>query len=223
MRNLTYVENPPPISASSDDYLLLKKLISPLRKKREGARIARELLERFGGIGRVLQANETELRDISGFGPDIADVFSTSRQIACAISRVAISTKPLLGNHEAVFAYCRTHLAGERREQFHILHLDKSYRLIAHECLQIGTVDHVTVYPREVMHRAITHGSSAIVLVHNHPSSNPRPSTGDIAMTQKLVLIGQYMGIRVADHIIIGESGNYSFGKNGLLCGGVQS
>ena len=217
MRTMRHVASVPDMAGPGDDYILLKKIIIPHRSPQASARMAREMLARFGTTGRVLQASDTEFRGITGYGPDISEAFSTSRAIARAVSQVAISGRPLLDNIEAVFTYCRAWLAGERREQFHVLHLDKSYRLIAHDCLQIGTVDHVTVYPREVMHRAISHCASAIVLVHNHPSGNSQPSGGDIAMTNRLVMIGHHMGIAIADHIIVGEMHTFSFARNGLL------
>jgi DNA repair protein RadC len=96
------------------------------------------------------------------------------------------------------------------KEQFRILFLDKRNRLIADERQQIGTVDHTPVYPREVIKRALELSATAIILVHNHPSGDPTPSTADIEMTQAIVQIAAPLGIMVHDHLIIGKDGHAS-------------
>ena len=103
--------------------------------------------------------------------------------------------------------YCRAAMAFEEREQFRILFLDKKNALIADEVQQTGTVDHTPVYPREVIRRALELSSTAIILVHNHPSGDPTPSRADIEMTKTIVETGKQLGIAVHDHIIIGKKG----------------
>ncbi|MCB1460053.1 MAG: DNA repair protein RadC [Nitratireductor sp.] len=223
MRTKRLIADIPGLQGPDEDFTLLKNIIRQHRGSRDSARMAGKLLERFGGLGQVLHARDQDFNDIEGFGPDICEAFRTTRAIVRAVSQGAISRRPLLDNIDAVFAYCRTWLAGERREQFHLILLDKALRLIGHECLQIGTVDHVTVYPREVMHCAISRCASAIVLVHNHPSGNSRPSAADIAMTRQLEMIGRHMGIAIADHIIVGEAETFSFAGNGLLNESMQA
>jgi len=98
-----------------------------------------------------------------------------------------------------------------------VLFLDKKNRLIADEVLQEGTIDHTPVYPREVAKRALELGSSAIILVHNHHSGDPRPSRSDIDMTKTIVQAGETLGIVVHDHIIISRGDYASFKAMGLL------
>jgi DNA repair protein RadC len=102
-------------------------------------------------------------------------------------------------------------MAYEKIEQFRILFLDKRNQLIADEVQQSGTVDHTPVYPREVVKRALELSATAIILVHNHPSGDPTPSTADITMTKSVVDIAKPLGIAVHDHIIVGRSGHVSF------------
>ena len=107
--------------------------------------------------------------------------------IAAAGRRMArgeIRTRELLSSWNQVLDYCRAAMAFEEREQFRILFLDKKNALIADEVQQTGTVDHTPVYPREVVKRALELSSTAIILVHNHPSGDPTPSRADIDMTQ---------------------------------------
>jgi DNA repair protein RadC len=102
-------------------------------------------------------------------------------------------------------------MAFAEREEFRLLFLDKRNALIADEVQGSGTVDHTPVYPREIVRRALELNATAIVLVHNHPSGDPTPSSADIRMTQEIVSISTPMGITVHDHIIVGRNGHASF------------
>jgi DNA repair protein RadC len=101
-------------------------------------------------------------------------------------------------------------MAFEDIEQFRILFLDKKNRLIADEVQQKGTVDHTPVYPREVIKRSLEHSATALILVHNHPSGDPSPSTADVQMTKQICDVAKPLGITVHDHIIIGKAGHAS-------------
>jgi DNA repair protein RadC len=204
-------------ASRDDDFDLLKSLIERRRTGKTSAHISRRLLRRFGRIGQVFRASPEELVEIRGIDREIVRDLGITRALAEALVRSEVEGSHVLDEPEAVFRYCRLLLAGERRERLHALYLDKAFRLIAQECLQVGTVDHVAVYPREVMGRAIRHSATSIVLVHNHPSGNARPSAGDIAMTRQLEQAGRYLRIAVADHIIVGAADNFSFRMNGLL------
>jgi DNA repair protein RadC len=91
-----------------------------------------------------------------------------------------------------------------------VLFLDKRNQLIADEVQQTGTIDHTPVYPREVVKRALELSSTAVILVHNHPSGDPTPSRADIQMTQQIISVAQPLGISVHDHIIVGKEGHAS-------------
>ena len=94
--------------------------------------------------------------------------------------------------------------------ELRILFLDKRNQLIADELQQVGTIDHTPVYPREVVKRALELSATAIIMVHNHPSGDPTPSTADIQMTKSIVGIANPLGISVHDHIIVGKNGHAS-------------
>ena len=118
--------------------------------------------------------------------------------------------QPILSSWTSLIDYCRSAMAFEDIEQFRILFLDKRNRLIADEVQQTGTVDHTPVYPREVIKRALEHSATAIILVHNHPSGDPTPSSADVQMTRQINDIAKPLGIAVHDHVIIGRSGHVS-------------
>jgi DNA repair protein RadC len=108
-------------------------------------------------------------------------------------------------------------MARGQTEQFRVLFLDRKNVLIADEPQSKGTVDHTPVYPREVLKRALELGASALILVHNHPSGDPTPSRGDIAMTREIVAAAKALKIEVHDHLVIGKGKHASFKALGLL------
>jgi DNA repair protein RadC len=150
------------------------------------------------------------LKEVNGLG-DAA--ITEIKLIAATASRVAkgqLKQKNVLSSRSVVIEYCRAAMAFADKEQFRVLFLDKRNQLIADELQQVGTVDHTPVYPREVVKRALELSATAIILVHNHPSGDPTPSTADIQMTKSIMSISSPLGISVHDHIIVGKNGHAS-------------
>jgi len=108
-------------------------------------------------------------------------------------------------------------MAHRETEQFRVLFLDRKNVLVADEVQASGTVDHVPVYPREVVKRALELNASALILVHNHPSGDPTPSDADIAMTNAIDTAAQALSITLHDHLVIGATGEFSFRSAGYL------
>ena len=127
-----------------------------------------------------------------------------------------INRNPVLTSWAAVMDYCALSMGGEV-EQFHVLYLDRKNRLICDECLGIGTVDHVPVYPREVVRRALDLNASALILVHNHPSGDPEPSEADVIMTKEVHRACGILGLTLHDHIIVGAGREVSLRGRGDL------
>ena len=123
----------------------------------------------------------------------------------------------MISSWTALLDYVRTALAHEPREQVRVLFLDKKNQLIADEVLGRGTVDHAPVYPREVARRALELSASALILVHNHPSGDPTPSSADIDMTRQVVDALRPLRIAVHDHLVVGRNGTASFKALGLI------
>lgn len=127
-----------------------------------------------------------------------------------------INRNPVLTSWQAVIDYCALSVRGEV-ERFHVLYLDRKNRLISDERLGVGTVDHVPVYPREVVRRALHLNASALILVHNHPSGDPEPSEADIAMTKEVEKACGVLGLTLHDHIIVGAGREVSLRGSGHL------
>ena len=126
-----------------------------------------------------------------------------------------------LGDPEAVYQAMHD-LVELNHEVFEILHLDVKHRLIARQTVAVGTLDRALVHPREVFTGALLNGSAAIILVHNHPSGDPSPSTQDSALTQRLAQGARILGIPILDHVVVAAEGFASLGRLGLVDGFQQ-
>jgi len=192
------------------DYELLELLLFRLIPRRDTKPIAKALIARFGTLGGVLGAPLSLLQEVSGVGEAVALDLKLVASVSQRMLKSEIRNKQVLGSWSSVIDYCHAAMAYETREQFRILFLDKRNVLIADEVQGHGTVDHTPVYPRELVRRALELSSTAIILVHNHPSGDPTPSKADIDMTRTIVDTAKPLGIVVHDHIIIGKDGHVS-------------
>lgn len=192
------------------DYELLELLLFRSIPRADTKPLAKTLLARFGTLSEVLGAPEHLLREVPGCGKSVAFDLKLVAAIGKRQNRNDVIGRIVLDAWSKVVQYCMSAMAHEEREQFRILFLDKKNKLIADEVQQIGTVDHTPVYPREVIRRALELSSTAIIVVHNHPSGDPTPSSADIEMTKLLIAAGKPLGVTIHDHIIVGKSGHIS-------------
>ena len=125
--------------------------------------------------------------------------------------------RQVISSWGALLEYCRTTMAHREVEQFRVFYLDRKNTLIADEEQARGTVDHVPVYPREIVKRALELNASALILVHNHPSGDPTPSRSDIDMTFQIRDAAELLGIVLHDHLIVGKARELSFRSEGYL------
>ena len=133
------------------------------------------------------------------------------------LARNRVIDRQAISGWDALVTYCRTAMAHREIEQFRILFLDRKNFLIADEEQARGTVDHVPVYPREVVKRALELNASAIILVHNHPSGDPTPSDADITVTRQIDDAARALSVSLHDHLVIGASAEFSFRSAGYL------
>lgn len=192
------------------DYEFLELVLFRSIPRRDTKPIAKKLMATFDSFAEVINAPPERLKEVSGIGDSTVFDFQVMKAAAAALLKGNVSEKPVLGSWSAVLDYCRAAMAFQEREQFRILFLDKKNRLIRDEVQQVGTVDHTPVYPREVIKRALDLSATAIILVHNHPSGDPTPSSADIEMTKKINEAAQSLNIAVHDHIIIAKDGHSS-------------
>lgn len=203
--------------AALPDYEALELFLFRAIPRGDVKPLAKQLLARFGSLAGVLGATADELKTVGGVGEAIALDLKLVHEIALRTAREAVGRRPVISSWSALVAYVKTALAHEAREQFRVLFLDKKNQLIADETMNRGTVDHAPVYPREVVRRALELSASAVILVHNHPSGDPAPSTADIDMTRQVADAARALRIAVHDHLIVGRDGVASLKALGLF------
>lgn len=199
------------------DYEMLELLLFRAIPRQDVKPLARLLLDTFGDFNRVISAPPQRLMTVKGVGEAVIVELKLVEAAAGRLMRARVMNRPILSSWDALLDYCQTVMAHRETEQFRILFLDRKNVLIADEEQARGTVDHVPVYPREVVKRALELNASALILVHNHPSGDPTPSEADISMTMQVQDAAQVLGITVHDHLIIGKSRELSFRAQGYL------
>ena len=199
------------------DYELLELVLFRAIPRQDVKPLARALIDTFGDFARVLTAPIPRLLQVPGVGDAVVTELKVVEAAAHRMARARVMGQHILSSWAALLDYCHTVMAHRATEQFRILFLDRKNSLIADEEQATGTVDHVPVYPREVVKRALELNASAMILVHNHPSGDPTPSDADIAMTDQIRQACDVFNITLHDHLIIGKSREVSFRSQGLL------
>ena len=192
------------------DYELLEMILFAAFPRGDTKPLAKRLIARFGSFAQVVNATPERLKEVAGCGERVIDEIKMVRTAALRLMRGEIMGRQVLTSWTAVIAYLKAAQGHDDRERVRILFLDKKNQLIADEVQQEGTVDHAPVYVREVIRRAIELASTAIILVHNHPSGDPTPSRADVDMTKLIIEAGRPLGVTVHDHIIVGRMGHAS-------------
>ncbi|MBE6446658.1 MAG: DNA repair protein RadC [Alphaproteobacteria bacterium] len=194
------------------DYELLELLLMQIIPRKDVKPLAKELLNRFGSLSAILRAEPEHLKQIKGVGDKTVVFLKTLLSISQRLSKEKINNQPILSDWNAILDYARMLYAGETVEKLRILFLNQKLQLMHTEIHQTGTVNHVPIYPREILKRALNLNASAIILIHNHPSGNPAPSKDDITATKEIEKLLNTIPIRMLDHLIIGQNHRfYSF------------
>ncbi|GLS46796.1 RadC family protein [Methylobacterium brachythecii] len=193
------------------DYELLELVLFRSIPRKDVKPLAKKLVDRFGSYAAVLSAEPSQLAEIKGIGDNVAADLKLVAVAGQRIARSVIEEIPVMSSWSALVEYLRSAMAFSGREEFRLLFLNKRNQLIRDEVQGRGTVDHTPAYPREVAKRALELGATAIILAHNHPSGDPKPSSADIKMTREIVSVLAPLGIVVHDHVILGRDGHASF------------
>ena len=199
------------------DYELLELILFRAIPRQDVKPLARHLLDTFGDLNRVIAAPPARLRLVDGVGDAVIVELKLVEACAQRMARARVLHRPVISSWAALLDYCHTTMSHRETEQFRVLYLDRKNVLVADEAQGQGTVDHVPVYPREVLRRALELNASALILVHNHPSGDPTPSQADITMTETIRQGCDALSITLHDHLVIGKSCELSFRSAGRL------
>lgn len=179
--------------------------------------LAGALLERFGGFAGLLHADGSTLGAVRGLGPAKRAELAAVIEIARRALAQRLATAPVFDAPAAVKDYLRLQLGGLAHEVFAVMFLDSRHRLLKLDEMFRGTLSQTSVYPREVVRRAMALNAAAVILAHNHPSGLAEPSRADEFLTQALKNALALVDVRVLDHLVIGGCETVSFAERGLL------
>ena len=183
----------------------LASLLGHVVLRDDAARYAHKLVRTFGGLGASLACPEERLLNACDNNERCVSILVSAHEFMKMVLREPFEERPILNNVENTFNYLSVSMAHETNEEMRILYLNKKNALLMDEIHARGTVDHVPIYPREVIKRVLEVGAGAVILVHNHPSGDPTPSDEDVEMTHRLSRILKEIGVRLHDHIIVGR------------------
>lgn len=194
------------------DYELLEFILMQSIPRKDVKPLAKELLTSFGSLESVLNAPTDQLKQIKGIGERTIALFHLMMTVSRKITKEKLVKTPVLADWQSLLDYAQLAYAGETIEKFRILFLNNHYQLIHAEVHQTGTTNHVPVYPKEVLKRALNLNATAVVLMHNHPSGDPLPSKDDLEVTKEIERLLNTISIKMVDHLIIGANKKvYSF------------
>ena len=204
-------------SAALSDVELLALLLRTGLPGRGVFDLAQQVLSSFNGMGGLLQADAADLKRIKGLGPAKRAEIAAVLEIARRALAQPLREQPVFDAPGKVKDYVALHLGGLTQEVFSVLFLDGQHRLLQLEPMFHGTLTQTSVYPREVVKRALQLNAGAVILAHNHPSGVAEPSRADEHLTQALKSALQLVDVRVLDHLVVGQGTVLSFAERGLL------
>ena len=183
---------------------------------RECKKRAKECIEHFNNLRGLLAAPAEELQQIGLTSQCICGI-RLLRELPIEILKQKIIEQPVYKSSKEVFDYLNYSMRDLSKEVFKVIYLNNRNQIIDTADLFEGTLDNISICPREIVENAINHRATALMFAHNHPAGDPTPSRRDKQLTRELVFIGNILQIKVLDHIIIGDSSYFSFADKGLI------
>ncbi len=186
----------------------------------KGAAEVAALLDAAGGLRRLSTRNLNEIRTVPGFGPSTARRILAAFALGRAVSGLRLTPGTRFRSGADIFRHYHGRLRDLKKEQFWAILLDGKNRVMREERVSEGSLTASLVHPREVFGPAVRESAGALVFVHNHPSGDPTPSVEDVEITRRLCAVADLVGIRVLDHVVVGDGAYVSFLERGLLGNG---
>lgn len=215
------------------DYELLEVLLFNIFARKDTKSIAKDMIKNCGGLSNVFFSDYHKLQSIENVSDSTISMIFTIRSIMRRILHEEIKNESsllpenqdsesnevnaTLSDNFKIINYLKMTIGNNQKESLCTLYLDTRMKLIAADTEEYGTIDRIGIYHREIIKRALDLHAAGIVISHNHPSGDPKPSKADIQLTDQLNKICVNMGIKLLDHVIISEKRHYSFYKDGLL------
>ena len=200
-----------------DQHQVLELLLFYAIPYKDTNSLAHDLIDKFGSLSAVLEADISELRKVKGVGKNTAVMLSMMPQLCRRYLNDKWGNRPQLASTRKAGEYIVTLFSGRLTEVFYAICLDAQNQVTHPALVHEGTIDTAPVYPREIVQAALRHQATGLILAHNHPGGSLNPSGADIDATRKIIEACDTVSIRVIDHIIVAGEKYYSFADNGLI------
>lgn len=192
------------------DHELVEYLLALAIPRRDTKPLARKLIREFGGFGALLAADAEAMARGGELSEGAVGALKIAQASALRLLKSQVADRPILSSWQALLDYLHADMAHNPIERVRVLYLNSKNMLIRDEQISEGSVDEAAVYVREVIRRALEFHATALILVHNHPSGDPSPSSQDIRLTREIADAGRHLKIAVHDHVVIGARGHSS-------------
>lgn len=199
------------------DHEVIEYLLMTAIPQKDVKPLARMLIQRFGSLAGVFNADRRALCQVPGIKDTAAAALKIAGVAARRLALAEVRSESVLSSWQALIDYLHIDMAHLTHERVRVLYLNLQNRLLLDQVVSDGTLDESAIYTREIVAKAMAIGAAALIIVHNHPSGNPQPSRADIQVTQKIIEACRHLGITVHDHVIIGREGHVSLKSKGLI------
>lgn len=199
------------------DYELLEAVLFFAIKRADTKHVAKSLLLHFGSLQKILTASSEELVAIHGVGESSANLLMLLGQVYEFVLHEALKARPVISSMETLLEYCHLQMRSLQVEQVRVLFLNTQKKLLKNEVIHTGTYNSSVIYPRNIIKQALLLEATSMILIHNHPSCDVKPSQEDIHITRHLARTAALLQIILLDHIIIGADGFFSLKTAGLF------
>lgn len=196
---------------------LLAIIIGSGNKEESAINLAHRLLNRPGGLGWLASASVEEIQEVRGVGPAKACQIKAALELAKRMTALGGESMPVIRSPQDIAALVMEEMRLLDREHFKTISVNTKNQVLAIETVSIGSLNSSIVHPREVFKNPLKRSAAAIVLVHNHPSGDPTPSSEDVAVTGRLVEGGKILGMEILDHIVIGDKKYVSLREKNMM------
>lgn len=202
--------------AGMHNYEVLELLLSYAIPRKDVKQLAKELLARFGTLRGIMDADIREIESVPGMGVNSTILIKLIKEVSALYLAEKAKEQPQISNSRELLDYCKTAFGGLKNERFVVIYLNAQNRIIDVETIQEGIVNQAVVYPRKILEGALLKNASSLILVHNHPSGEVRPSAADVSLTKNIRETARVLNIEVNDHIIVGGNRHFSFREEGV-------
>lgn len=198
------------------NYEVIELLLSYAIPRKDVKQLAKELFTTYRTFKEILDADIREIEKLPGMGINSALLIKLIKDISILYLADKAWEQPRIGDSRELLDYCKAAFGGLKNERFIVIYLNAQNRIIDVETVHEGIVNQAVVYPREILEGALLKKASSLILVHNHPSGEVRPSAADVNLTRNIRETARVLNIEINDHIIVGGNRHFSFREEGV-------